>query len=206
MSEEPQSVQQRKLVTAARRAARHLPPGCPPVFFLTDPARTPDPCRVAERLPRGWGLIYRSFGETDRHATATRLAAIARRRRLVFLVSADPQLAMACRADGVHWPFRVRAQAVKWPGRFSLMTTSAHSPRQVREARTGPFSAVLLSAVFASDSPSAGKPIGALRLRRLAAAAKGPLYGLGGLDAKTSAQVCESAGIASIGGILAAFG
>lgn len=206
MSEKPQSVQRRKFTAAARQAARHLPPGLPPVFFLTDPARTPDPCRIAKQLPAGWGVIYRGFGAPGRLETAKRLAAVARQRRLVFLVAAEPKLAVACHADGVHWPFRLRAQARRWTGRFAMMTVSAHSGRKLRQAGRSPFDAALLSAVFASDSPSAGAPLGPLRLHRLARAARCPVYALGGLDAANSAQAGDSAGIASISGILRAFG
>ncbi|HEY2177706.1 MAG TPA: thiamine phosphate synthase, partial [Caulobacteraceae bacterium] len=52
----------------------------PPLLFFTDPSRTPDPAGIAERLPRGAGVVYRAFGAPDALAVGRRLAAVCRRR------------------------------------------------------------------------------------------------------------------------------
>ena len=193
-----QSSPKRKLMTAARIAAAHLPLGLPPVFFLTDPDRTPDPARIARQLPEGWGIIYRHFGAADAAMIASRLADISRQRHLRLLITADPQLALQVGADGVHWPHARIARSRKWKDRMPLMTASAHSPGELRVLADFPIDAALVSAIFPSASPSAGKPLGALALRRLAPDAPCPVYALGGVNAGNAARVAPFAGLASV--------
>ncbi|MEQ9505595.1 MAG: thiamine phosphate synthase [Hyphomonas sp.] len=201
MSVEPQSRRQRKLIAAARTAAAHLPPALPPALFLTDPARTPDPAGIANGLPAGFGVIYRHFGVPDRSEAAHLLAQICRRRGLCLLIAGDPHLACAVDADGVHWPFRMRQAARKWQGRFALQTMSAHSPRELRIAEGFPVDGVVLSTAFASASPSAGRPLGAIRFHRLAREAGSPVYALGGITAETAGIAAKVAGFAAVNGM-----
>jgi thiamine-phosphate pyrophosphorylase len=203
MSVDTTSRARRKLKAAARRASRALPPALPPVLFLTDPVRTPDPEAIVAGLPAGWGVIYRHFGAPDRREVAQRLAGLCRKRRLVFLVAADPALAAAVHADGVHWPFRQREEAVRWRSRFRLQTVSAHSARELRIAAASPVSAVIVSTVFASSSPSAGRPIGPLRWARLARLGTPPVYGLGGVTYETAGQVAQWGGLSAVEGLRA---
>ena len=205
MSLEPQSRARRKLVAAARASAHTFAgrgaAGLPPALFVTDPARTPAPETIAARLPRGFGVVYRHFGAPDREVVAQRLAGICRAQGLVLLVAADPALALQVDADGVHWPFRLRDQARRWRSRFRLQTLSAHSGRELRAAAGFSVDAVLLSTVFASRSPSAGRGMGALRFAKLAAPATKPVYALGGLTAETAGQISRWAGFAAVEGM-----
>lgn len=154
----------------------------PALFALTDPERTPDPLALAQVLPPGCGLILRTFGRPRLEALAGTLAGIARARGLVFLVAADPELATRCGAHGVHWPERMLARAAR--ARFPVMTASAHGPGAIRRA-AGLVDAVLVSSAFASASPSAGPPLGSLRLAAAARRAALPVYALGGISART---------------------
>ena len=205
MSLEPQSRAQRKLIAAARLSAAHLPPALPPAWFVTDPARTPDPAAIASGLPAGFGVIYRHFGVADRERVARTLAGICTLRGLAFLVAADPALAATVGADGVHWPFRLRHAARRWQTRFALQTVSAHSGRELRRAEGLPVDAVLLSTVFASRSASAGTALGALRFRQLVREAGLTVYALGGVGPDNAGAVARLAGFAAVDG-MAAFG
>ncbi len=147
-------------------------------------------------------MIYRHYGSKGRFEVGARLAAICRRRRLTFLVSADPELARAIRADGVHWPESrlrgVRPRHLHW-----IETISAHSPRAVGKAHGLGADAVILSAVFASASPSAGPPIGPLRFREIARTARLPVFALGGLTHRNAARaMAHAAGWASIEAVI----
>ena len=197
-----QSSPKRKLMTAARIAAAHLPPGLPPVFFLTDPQRTPDPARIARLLPEGWGIIHRHFGAADAEVVAAQLATISRQRHLRLLIAADPQLVLQVGADGVHWPHARLAQSRQWKDRMGLMTASAHSPAELRAIAGFPIDAALVSAIFPSASPSAGKPLGAPAFRRLAHTAPCPVYALGGVNAGNAASVAPFAGLAAVDGLM----
>jgi thiamine-phosphate pyrophosphorylase len=171
-------------------------------MFLTDPERTPDPVAGAARLPRGSAVVFRAFGRADAVATGLRLRAVARRRGLVLLAGADPALALAIGADGVHLPERLahRAGALRRRRAGWIVTAAAHSrPAMLKAARAGAL-ALLVSPVFESRSPSAGRPLTALRFAALARDAPAPVYALGGVDGRTAKRLTGSgaAGIAAV--------
>jgi thiamine-phosphate pyrophosphorylase len=186
---------------AINRRSRWRKP-LPPLLFVTDPERAPDPAAVARRLPRGAGVVFRAFGAPDALIQAQTLAAIARRRSLVLLVGADETLAAQARAQGIHLPERlasglprIHARHPRW-----LITAAAHSPLAIRKAARLGADAVLFSTVFESRSPSAGRPIGPVRLAAIARAAPVPIYALGGVDMKNARRLMASgvAGIAAV--------
>lgn len=201
MSLEPRNRAQRKLIAAARTSAAHLTPALPRAFFVTDPARTPDPCAIAHGLPAGFSVIYRHFGAGDRAEVASKLAAICGKQHLKLLIAADPALAIQVRADGVHWPHRMRREARKWRERFELQTLSAHSGQELRIAGGVPIDAVLLSTVFASRSPSAGQAMGPLKFRILVRDAGVPVYALGGITPDNAGSAAMTAGFAAVDGM-----
>ena len=183
-----------------KRAAAARKGSLPPLLFFTDPERTPDVAAVAERLPRGAGIVLRTFGDASQ---AGEIAAIARRRGLVLLIGADERLAASLKADGLHLPERmaraipaIRRRHPRW-----LVTLAAHSPRA---ARTATADAVILSTVFDSRSPSAGRPLGPLRLAAIARSSPVPVYALGGIDMKNARRLRATGvvGIAAVDGIV----
>lgn len=193
------------LACLARRAQKLRPDSAraPALFILTDPARTPDPVSLAERIPEGCGLILRTYGRASIEAAAFPLAEIARKRGFALLVSADPQLALRAGADGVHWPQWSLAQAHRpWPG--ALVTISVHDPHALRRARNLA-DAVLISTVFASRSPSAGRPMGPFRLAAWARRSAAPVYGLGGVNGATVLRL-RGLGVSGVAGVGAAAG
>ncbi|MEM1148838.1 MAG: thiamine phosphate synthase [Pseudomonadota bacterium] len=194
----------RKWRVASRQIARHFPTGLPRLLLLTDPERVPDPIAVVRGLPRGSGVIYRHFGRDDRVQLAARLSRLCRQKRFVFLIAADPVLAMRVGANGVHWPEMHAHQARKWRKRFKLQTASAHSRRAVRQNDCFKVNTVLLSTVFVSNSSSAGAPIGAVRYRQLARSSPIPLYALGGVNAENAQRVADVSGLAAIEGFVSA--
>lgn len=179
-----------------RRAGQRKP--LPALLYFTDPQRTPDPEAIAARLPRGSAVVYRAFGAADAQAVALRLKAIARRRGLMLLIGADEALAARVGADGIHLPERLAHRAPRIRARRPgwLITAAAHSPRAAR-ARVD---AVVVSAIFPSNSASAGKPLGPNRLAGLVRVAASPVYALGGVNAVTAARLL-STGVVGIAGV-----
>jgi thiamine-phosphate pyrophosphorylase len=154
------------------------------------------------RLPRGAGVVYRAFGAADAVTTGRALRAIARRRRLVFMVGADAGLAARLGADGLHLPERLagrRGDNARWRRRF-LLTAAAHGAAAVRRARGAGVEAVVVSPVFASRSPSAGRAIGPLAFRSLCRTSGLPVYALGGINLASvrRLQGCGAVGLAGI--------
>lgn len=166
--------------------------------------RTPDILRIARRLPSGFGIVWRHFGAPDRLATGRDLARICRQRGITLLVSADPALALRIGADGVHWP-EARLTGARHP--HLIETAAAHSAQAIaRAARLG-IDAVFVSAIFESRSPSAGKPLGPLKLHQLARASDIPVYALGGITPQNAARAMHhAAGWAAVDAVLEGWG
>lgn len=159
------------------------------MLFFTDPDRTPDIEAAARRLPPGSAIVYRTFGDPEAAAQARKLLQIARTRKLRLLIGADEDLAAEVGADGVHLPERLAGRIPYLKRRGWLVTCAAHSPLVARRALGAGAHAVVVSAIFASRSPSAGEPIGPLRLARLVRAAGGPVYALGGVNDETARRL-----------------
>lgn len=186
--------------TLRPRAARGKP--LPRLLFFTDPARTPDIEAAIARLPRGAGVVYRPFGAPDAALRGRRLARLAHRRGLLLLAGADPGLAARIGADGVHLPQRLaqRARAIRRARPGWLVTAAAHSGGAIAAARRAGADAAVVSPVFASASPSAGRPLGTLRFAALVRGARLPVYALGGINARTARRLAGSgaAGLAAV--------
>jgi thiamine-phosphate pyrophosphorylase len=178
----------------------------PRLLFFTDPARTPDPAAAIARLPRGAGVVYRAFGDPEAPRRGRALRRAAWRRGVVFIVGADAGLASRLRADGVHLPERDgwRARGLRRTRAGWILTVAAHSEAAVVAAGRFGADAAVLSAVFPSASPSAGRATGALRFAAIARRAGLPLYALGGVNAKTARRLTRSraAGFAAVEALL----
>ncbi len=193
---------------ALSRTAATFPPRTargftlPNLLFFTDPARVPEPEAVADRLPRGAGVVFRTFGAADALERGRRLRAIAKVRGLILLVGADADLAEAIGADGVHLPERLRDQAVALRLRrpSGLITLAAHDRQAVLAGSTPQIDALVVSPVFASNSPSAGTPLGVTGLSVLVAATDKPIYALGGIQSGT-VKVLENTGIVGLAAV-----
>ena len=190
------------------RSARNLGPsahgasGWPLLLFFTDPIRAPDPAAVVGGLPRGSAIVYRAFGAADAVRTGRRLAQLAHRRGVLMFVGADPRLAAAVAADGLHLPERLamRSGVNHALRRRFRLTAAAHGLPAARRARAAGVEAAVISPVFPSRSPSAGRPIGALRFRVLVRAAGLPVYALGGVTPRTAKALkgCGAIGLAAV--------
>jgi thiamine-phosphate pyrophosphorylase len=185
---------------AERLRPRNAPRRLPSLLSFTDPTRTPDPCAIARALPRGAGIVYRAFGAADALIVARQLAAICRRRRLVLFIGADARFRATVRATGLHVPeraVRCRREAA------ILQTAAAHGPRGLAAARRAGCDAAILSPLFQSNSPSAGRALGAWKAGHWARCARLPVYALGGIDAARARRLPRDTfvGLAAIEGI-----
>lgn len=194
--------------TLNRRARRQKPlwrslaRPLPPLLFFTDPQRTPDALALAARLPRGCGVVLRLFGAADSLAQAQAFARLAKRRGLILLIGADAALARRAGAAGVHLPQRAAGQA----GRLRLehpdwiITAAAHDLAAARRALRAGADAAVASPVFASNSPSAGRPLGVETLGRWIRSAGGPIYALGGIDGGNAQRLIRTGivGVAAV--------
>ncbi len=160
----------------------------PALLFFTDPGRTPDPERIAARLPKGSAIVYRHFGAADAETRARRLKAITRARGVNLIIGQDEALARRIGADGVHLPERLayRAGRLKRARPGWIITSAAHS---LVAARRSGADAVVISVAFPSRSASAGAALGPVRLAALVRAAGRPAYALGGINERTARRM-----------------
>lgn len=174
----------------------------PNLLFFTDPARTPNPEGVAERLPAGAAVVFRAFGAADAALQGARLREITRRRGLMLLVGADADLALAVEADGVHLPERLAELAPQLRAAYPgwLITAAAHDEAAARAGAEAGVDALVVSPVFPSRSPSAGAPLGVEGLKRIADLVGTPVYALGGVRADTVERLLDTGivGIAAV--------
>lgn len=177
----------------------------PPLLFLTDQNRVPDPISVLKNLPLGSGVVLRDYDLADRVELAAKLAAVAVENGLCFLVAGDPGLAHKISADGVHLPEHqineAKALRRKHPG--WIITAAAHSARALVAARKGGVDAALLSPIFATASHPGAPALGPVRFAAMAQKAKLPVYALGGINAGNASRLRHTGavGLAAIGSL-----
>ena len=189
----------RKFRNAARQASALTGPHLPGGFFLTDPGRVEDVRAIIGALPEGIGVIIRHFGQADAIETAHLIVSDCKKARRLVLIAADPALARATGASGVHWPFRLRHRIRRSRnGEAMIQTLSVHSTAELRMARHCPVDACLYSTVFRSDSPSAGSPMGLMRFAIAARQSPKPLYALGGITHDNAESIARFGGFASV--------
>lgn len=155
-------------------------------------------------------MIFRGFGAADAPEVGRALRTACDRAGLLLLAGRDPELALACGADGVHLPERALAEA---PGLRRLrpdwrLIGAAHGAAALARAAGHGLDAALLSPVFESASPSAGAALGAEAFAALVAGAALPVYALGGVTAETAPALLGSgaAGVAAVEGVVELFG
>ena len=184
----------------ARGAPAHL---AADLVLFTDPERLPDPVAAALRLPRGAVIVHRTYGLAHAEHLAEALARVARMRGLTLLIGRDDRLADRIGAHGVHLPEREMARGRRLRLRHPrwILTAAAHGPRGLARAQSLKLDACFVSPAFPSDSPSAGRALGPVRLAAMLRRATLPVYALGGVDAVSARRLLSggAAGLAAIG-------
>ncbi|ESQ90561.1 hypothetical protein ABAC460_08725 [Asticcacaulis sp. AC460] len=177
----------------------------PPLFFVTDPARTPHPEDIAALLPAGTGIIYRHFGEPHALQRARLLRKIANDHDLILLIGEDDALAIEVGADGVHLAQKSLPRIAELHRKHPHLKLSAacHDlDTLMHMADDTPLQAVFVSPVFASRSASAqnAAALGAKGVHDYTAATGLPVYGLGGITCDTIGGL-RDCGLAGIGAV-----
>lgn len=196
------SASRRIFARAAARLAASARCDLPPLILMTDDERLPDPVAAASALPRGSMVIVRAQDAARRRVLALALREVARRGGLFLLIAGDVALARSIGSDGIHLPeARIgEAASIRAQNRF-IVTASAHSLAALRKA--GAVDALILSAVFPTQSHPWGANLGPLRAAMMARLCPLPVYALGGITAKNAARLDGFCGIAAIGALKA---
>ena len=186
-------------------------PGLPPLWFLTDPERTPEPWRTAERLPAGAGVILRHFGRPEARDTALRLREATTSAGVLFLIAADPELVAAVGADGLHLPHGWLETPPAIPPGWRL-SAACRSREALARAEAVGVEVVFVSPVFFPGGRSGARPgmtpLGREGLAALVRSTRLPVIALGGLDAARILTLRGSGarGAAAVEAVQVAFG
>jgi len=176
---------------------------------MTDPERVPDPVPILKNLPRGSAVIYRHFGRSGakEHAKALRQETFKLGHQL--LIGDDPELATQIGSDGVHFKRdrRLTAPALWRQLCPDWIISMAGIKYGEYSGDLNVLDALLVSSVFDSESPSAGKSIGVevfkTRVDELKDYKPG-IFALGGINKKTAPSLVGTgaAGLAGISGLI----
>ncbi len=162
------------------------------------------PAALARAVEAGARLVQlRVKCEARRlHAPEVREAIrLCRERGGRLLVNATPELATALAADGVHLSSRRLMSLDSRPlGPEFLVAASCHNAAELRRAERLGVDFAVLSPVLATASHPQARPLGWARFAELVAAARIPVYALGGMHPAVLEQAW-GAGAQGIAGI-----
>ena len=173
------------------RAGPAWPRSVPVLWLFTDRRRLPDPLGAAARLPRGLaGVVFRDDDDPERAALGQALARLCRARRLALVVAGDARLAAALgaglhlrggRRPGLGGCGPARPNRPRHGDGARLVTSSAHTPADLRRARRAGADLVFLSPAFPTATHPGAPALGAVRWAALAGRARLPVAALGGI-------------------------
>lgn len=152
----------------------------PRLWLVTDERQGDALWAALRTLPPGSGVIFRhySLDGAERQAMFARIRAIARRRRLMLLLSGTERQARKWQADGYYAaPGQHSADEFTW-------AVPVHDLREIRRAERAGADLLLLSPLFPTRSHPASLPLGRARFSALARATRLPVIALGGVQAR----------------------
>ena len=172
-------------------------PSVPRLWLISDARNDAALESALTRLPRGSGLIFRHYHlpSDERRVRFRVLARHARRFGHRVMLAGSAAQARRWGADGAYG-----SAAVLTRGPATVRLITAHSLKELAQARRRRGDAALLSPVYPTRSHPGGAVLGALRFRRLTARAGLPVIALGGMN-RHRARALKPAGWAAIDGL-----
>ncbi len=184
----------------AFREAYGKPCRLSPLIAMSDPVRTPDVLSWAESLPEGCAVIYRFDNFDEGVAKSLRALTAAKNQQLLLR-----QNNFAVEADGLHFKRHTNLGLIekKRAKNPNLLITLAAIKEGTYKHPLPLLDGLLVSAVFPSQSPSAGSPIGIDALAAKVKSYPAPVFALGGVNLSTTPRLLGTgiAGISVVGAL-----
>ena len=202
---EPHSLSKIAHLLNSRATHKHMPP----LLYLTDEKRAPNPLPVISKLKPGTGVILRHYNSKSRLELGFEIREICKKNQLTFIVARDFSLGGKLGADGMHLPEHVLLSPpleIQLGGRRpnKILTAAAHSYKSLLKCAALTINAALLSPVFPTQSHPGQPQLGVNKFQKLANQASVPVYALGGINDKTAHRLKNSSavGIAGISALI----
>lgn len=151
-------------------------------------------------------LREKSLDGSDLLNEAKQVLAVCRKYHVPLIINDDPQIALACGADGVHVgqqdmsPRILRAML----GPEKIVGVSAATVDEAVQAAKDGADYLGCGAVFATGTKTNTRPVDAARLRAVCEASNVPVVAIGGITAENAPQL-RGSGIAGIAVVSAIF-
>ncbi len=112
----------------------------------------------------------------------------------LFVVNDDPELALACNADGVHvgQDDSPAAQAREILGPEGIVGLSTHSTEQIAASAGEPVDYISVGPVWETPTKEGRPAVGLELVSHAATDAPHPFFAIGGIDASNAAEVVEA--------------
>ena len=175
----------------------------PPLFFLTDEVRTPDPVAALPGLPDRCGVIFRHYGAKDRMALAREMGKACAMQARLLLLGGVTSIPHGVGAGGIHLPAHMLRTLTELPS-ARLVTAAVHNEEELRHAEAMGVDAVFVSPIFPTESHPGAPALGVARFTEMVAATAVPVFALGGVTCENAEQLLGTGayGIAAIGALV----
>lgn len=149
----------------------------PTLWLMTD-ERGGDPVAIAEKLPKGSGIVFRHHATPAkaRRALFDRVRRVARARHLVLLLAGPPGQARNWGAGGAHHRSPLASNGVR--------SVAVHNSRELMTAARVGADLIFVSPVFASASHPGRRGMGIARFGLLVGTLRRRTIALGGMSAE----------------------
>ena len=185
------------------------------LYLVTDRRQAPDgdlPAAVGRALEGGVRAVQlreKDLPGGELYALAVTLRRLTARHGARLLINDRADVALAAGADGVHLGVASipPGEARRLLGRGALVGCSTHNLGELAAAEAGEADFVTFGPVYATPSKAAyGPPVGVEALRRACAAARIPVFALGGVGPENVPEILGAGawGIGTISAVLAA--
>lgn len=169
-------------------------PALPKLIAMTDAARGIDPFKQLSKLKPQDGFIFRHYelGKSERFALGSKLRNACKKAHVLFLVAGDLRLGTQLKADGLHLPSWALKQGYDRRRQLNpdwVMSGAVHSASELLMAERLGVDFGIVSPVFSTESHPDAKHLGTIGLAKLMQQTTLPVYGLGGMNIKTSARL-----------------
>lgn len=153
--------------------------------------------KIIHNLPKNSIIIFREYSlkKDKRQELATKFLKIAQKLNHQFFVGKDPKMALAIRANGVHYSDLDRNswQLIKkeYSHQFAI-SLACHDLKSIKKAQNSNAEILFLSPIFMTKSHENSRPLGLQRLAKSCKYSSKPIFALGAVNSNNISKVLKN--------------